>query len=108
MVFVSDQLIDGRRFRSLTLIDSYTGECLSIRVDKMIRGSDLVETLEKLKRTRGGVPEPIRVDNGPERILPRAVAPGTGLLGRFNDTCRVQNSGEDQSILRPNHLSTCR
>lgn len=32
MDFVSDQLFDGRRFRSLTLIDSYTRECLAIHV----------------------------------------------------------------------------
>jgi len=67
MDFVSDQLFDGRRFRSLTLIDSYTRECLAIHVDKTIRGSDVVETLEKVKRARG-IPESIRVDNGPEFI----------------------------------------
>lgn len=67
MDFVSDQLFDGRRFRSLTLIDSYTRECLAIRVDKTIRGSDVVETLKRIKRTRG-IPDSIRVDNGPEFI----------------------------------------
>ncbi|WP_394706875.1 IS3 family transposase [Marispirochaeta sp.] len=67
MDFVSDQLFDGRRFRSLTLIDSYTRECLAIHVDKTICGSDVVERLEILKSTRG-VPESIRVDTGPEFI----------------------------------------
>ena len=67
MDFVSDQLFDGRRFRSLTLIDSYTRECLAIHADKAIRGTDVVDTLEHLKRTRG-VPQVIRVDNGPEFI----------------------------------------
>ena len=64
---VSDQLFDGRRVRSLTLIDSYTRECIAIHVDKAIRGSDIAATLEKVKRARG-VPESIRVDNGPEFI----------------------------------------
>jgi putative transposase len=67
MDFVSDQLFDGRRFRSLSLIDSYTRECLAIHVDQTIRGSDVVNTLETLKRERG-VPDSIRVDNGPEFI----------------------------------------
>ena len=67
MDFVSDQLFDSRRFRSLTLIDSYTRECLTIHADKAIRGTDVVDTLEYLKRTRG-VPQFIRVDNGPEFI----------------------------------------
>ena len=67
MDFVSDQLFDGRRFRSLTLIDSYTRECLAIRAEATIRGIDVVDTLEHLKRTRG-VPQFIRIDNGPEFI----------------------------------------
>jgi putative transposase len=67
MDFVSDQLFDGRRFRSLTLIDSYTRECLAIHVDKTIRGADVVATLEQVKQARG-VPDSIRVDNGPEFI----------------------------------------
>lgn len=67
MDFVSDQLFDGRRFRSLTVIDSYTRESLAIHADKTIRATDVVETLETLKATRG-VPEFIRIDNGPEFI----------------------------------------
>lgn len=67
MDFVHDQLFDGRRFRSLTLIDSYTRECLAIHAEKTLRGTDVVQTLEKLKQTRG-VPQFIRIDNGPECI----------------------------------------
>jgi putative transposase len=32
MDFVSDQLVDGRRFRALTLVDNYSRECLEIEV----------------------------------------------------------------------------
>jgi transposase InsO family protein len=32
MDFVADQLADGRRFRSLTVVDIYTRECLAIEV----------------------------------------------------------------------------
>jgi len=67
MDFVSDQLFDGRRFRSLTLIDSYTRECLAIHAAKSISGADVVATLKRLKVARG-VPQFIRIDNGPEFI----------------------------------------
>ena len=67
MDFVSDQLFNGKRFRSLTMLDSFTRECLAIHVDRSIQGTDVVEVLEKLKATKG-VPEYIRIDNGPEFI----------------------------------------
>jgi len=67
MDFVSDQLFNGKRFRSLTMLDSYTRECLAIHVDRSIQGTDVVAVLEKLKGTRAA-PEYIRIDNGPEFI----------------------------------------
>jgi len=38
MDFVADELVDGSRFRSLTVVDNYSRECLAIHVDKGIRG----------------------------------------------------------------------
>ena len=67
MDFVSDQLFNGKRFRSLTMLDSYTRECLAIHVDRSIQGTDVVEGLDRLKTSRG-VPDYLRVDNGPEFI----------------------------------------
>jgi len=67
MDFVSDQLFDGKRFRCLTMIDCFTRECLAIEVDRSIRGGHVVEILDRLKVTRG-LPQFIRVDNGPEFI----------------------------------------
>jgi transposase InsO family protein len=32
--FVADQLIDGRRFRALTVIDLFTRECLAIDIGR--------------------------------------------------------------------------
>ena len=40
--FVADQLIDGRRFRGLTIVDVYTRECLAIEVGQSLKGSDVV------------------------------------------------------------------
>jgi len=67
MDFVSDQLFNGKRFRSLTMLDSFTRECLAIHVDRSIQGTDVVQVLDRLKATRGA-PAYIRVDNGPEFI----------------------------------------
>lgn len=44
---MSDQLVDGRRFRILTVLDNYTRECLALR---------LVEERER--------PDYIQGDNG--------------------------------------------
>ena len=67
MDFVSDQLFNGKRFRTLTLVDTYTRECLATHVGQSIRGIDVVSVLEGLIPLRGK-PEHIRVDNGPEFI----------------------------------------
>ena len=67
MDFVSDQLYNGKRLRALTLIDLCSRECLAIHPDASITGSDVVDVLDKLRVTRG-LPERIKVDNGPEFI----------------------------------------
>ena len=63
MDFVSDQFFNGKRFRILTIIDTFTRECLSTYTAVSIQGGNVVEVLEKLKHLRGK-PEYIRVDNG--------------------------------------------
>jgi len=67
MDFVSDQLYNGKRFRTLTIVDTFSRECLAIYVGQAIQGTDVVNVLETLQATRGK-PEYIRVDNGPEFI----------------------------------------
>lgn len=68
MDFVSDQLFDGSRFRALTVVDNYSRKCLAIHPDQSIKGSDVVNIMEKLKLFKGSVPERIQVDNGSEFI----------------------------------------
>ena len=63
--FVRIRTHDTRAVRLLTVIDEYTRECLTIRADRHIRSSDVIETLAELMARRG-VPEHIRPDNGPE------------------------------------------
>jgi len=65
MDFVMDSLADGRRFRTLNIVDEFTRECVAIEVDTSISGLRVVRVLEQLARTRG-LPAEIVVDNGTE------------------------------------------
>jgi putative transposase len=67
MDFVSDYLAHGRRYRTLNVVDTFTRECLGIEVDFSLPSARVVRVLDKLVWTYG-VPESIRVDNGPEFI----------------------------------------
>lgn len=67
MDFVSDQMYNGRRFRMLALIDLYSRECLALHTDKSITGEAVSVVLDKVKQARG-LPQRIKVDNGPEFI----------------------------------------
>jgi hypothetical protein len=69
--FMTDALSTGRRFRMLNIVDDYTRECLAIEVDTSLSGARVVRVLEELK-TRRGLPQQIRSDNGPE-FVSRAV-----------------------------------
>jgi putative transposase len=65
--FMSDTLWDGRRFRLLNIIDDYNREVLHIESDSSLPTVRLIRVLEYLKEFRG-LPQMIRVDNGPEFI----------------------------------------
>ena len=65
MDFVSDQLSDGRRIRSLTIVDIFTRESLAIEVGQSLKGEDVVRVLNRLQQQRG-VPKVLFCDNGPE------------------------------------------
>ena len=65
MDFVSDQLSDGRKIRSLTVVDIFTRESLAIEVGQSLKGEDVVRVLNRLKRGRGA-PKVLFCDNGPE------------------------------------------
>ncbi len=65
MDFVSDQLFNGKWFRTLTVVDVFTRECLVTHIGQSLKGADVVYALERICSERG-TPESIRVDNGPE------------------------------------------
>ena len=60
--FVADQLQDGSRFRSLTIVDVYTREAVAIEVGQSLKDDDVVRRLNKLKLERG-VPKVLFCDN---------------------------------------------
>jgi putative transposase len=65
MDFVTDNIVTGRRFRALVIVDDYSRECPVIEVDTSLGGRRVVAVLEKLADIRG-LPEVITIDNGPE------------------------------------------
>jgi putative transposase len=67
MDFVADQLVDGRRFRALTVLDLFTRECLAIDIGQGLSGRAVVATLERLRFERG-LPQRIYCDHGTEFV----------------------------------------
>jgi putative transposase len=67
MDFVHDYLADGRRLRTLNVVDAFTRECLAIEVDTSLPSARVVRVLDKLV-WEYGLPESLRIDNGPEFI----------------------------------------
>jgi len=63
--FMSDALHAGRRFRTFNVIDDFNREALHIEVDTSITGRRLIHVFERLRQERG-LPNTLRVDNGPE------------------------------------------
>jgi putative transposase len=65
MDFMVDSLIDGRRFRVLTVVDIFSRACPIIEADLSLNGAKVVTALEHAAR-RFGYPQIIQVDNGTE------------------------------------------
>jgi putative transposase len=102
--FVSDQLLDGRRFRILTVVDDCTRECLALVADTSLSGMRVARELDQLMALRGK-PAMIVSDNGTEltsnailtwadesRVGWHYIAPGkpmqNGLCESFNGRLR--------------------
>lgn len=104
MDFMSDNLIDGRKIRTLNIIDDYNRECLCVEIATSLPTKRVIRALEHIGQYRE-YPMEIRVDNGPEYISNKLrewakskkinlayIEPGkptqNGLIERFNGTCR--------------------
>ena len=102
--FMHDSLYDGRRFRTLNVIDEANREALTIEIGTSIPARRLIRTMSRLIDWYGA-PESIRMDNGPEMtsheftewaasqgIQLRYIQPGepnqNAYIERFNRTYR--------------------
>ena len=102
--FMSDSLFNGRKFRTLNVIDDYNREALWIEIGLSIGSKHLTDLLSWIVKERGK-PRIIRTDNGPEftsRIFTqwcfqagiqiRYIQPGkpmqNGFIERFNRSYR--------------------
>ncbi len=65
--FISDALRDGRRFRTLNVLDDYNREALGVEVDYSLPAKRVIRFLEQLLESYGK-PDCLRCDNGPEFI----------------------------------------
>ena len=63
--FMFERTNDGRAFKILNIIDEFTRESLSARVNRKITSQNVIDELFNLFIFRG-IPEHIRSDNGPE------------------------------------------
>ncbi|MBA4143951.1 MAG: IS3 family transposase [Nitrosospira sp.] len=60
--FMSDSLYQGRRFRTLNILDEGVREALAIEVDTSLPAQRVVRALQQLETWRG-LPQAIRLDN---------------------------------------------
>lgn len=62
-----DTLAGGTKIRSFNVIDDFNREALNITLERSINAKRVTRELDKLIEWRG-IPEHLRVDNGPEFI----------------------------------------
>lgn len=67
MDFMSDSLANGRKFRTLNIIDQYNRKCLEIAISISMPSTKVIEILKRTIKEHGK-PLGIRTDNGPEFI----------------------------------------
>ena len=65
MDFMSDALADGRKIRVLTVLDTFTRECVALEVGGGFGGADVARVLTR-EGVQRGLPTAIHCDNGTE------------------------------------------
>jgi putative transposase len=66
MGFVVDNLFNGCRIPALTSADNFSRECLAIAVGQRLKGTDVVETLTRIRDQDNRCPVRMQVDIGSE------------------------------------------
>ena len=67
MDFMSDALVDGRKIRVLNVTDDFNREALAIEIGLSFPSNRVIRVMKMLEEEYG-LPQSIRVDNGPEFI----------------------------------------
>ncbi|MCF8266365.1 MAG: DDE-type integrase/transposase/recombinase [Melioribacteraceae bacterium] len=68
MDFVADQLIDGRKFRVLTVVDNFSRKFIGIHPQQSIKRSCGVSVMEKIRMRKGALSQRIQLYGGSEFI----------------------------------------
>ena len=66
--FVFDQTEDGRRLNWLPICDEFNRELVALEVERRMGARDVIHILGAAVTERGGPPEFIRSDNGPQFV----------------------------------------
>jgi len=74
--FVHDRMANGRTIRVLSVMDTFTRECLALEVDTCLPSQRVTRALDRVIAKRGK-PERIRMDNGSELTSRHFLAWGT-------------------------------
>ena len=64
--FMRDTLYSGRVFRTFNAVDDYNREALAVEIDTNLPAGRVTRVLDRVAEERGGYPEKLRMDNGPE------------------------------------------
>jgi putative transposase len=80
--FQFDQTADGRILKLLHVVDEFTREALAIECRRRIDADATVAVLDRIVAQRGGAPQFIRCDNGPELTA-----------NALKDWCRFSRAG---------------
>jgi transposase InsO family protein len=100
--FVEDRTHNGRKYRMLNVIDEFTRECIAIKVNRRLKGVDVIEVLSDLFILRG-IPGHIRSEfDVPE------FDPGDQIPGEWPGVHRQGVAGMDRRCRRQDRLHHAR
>jgi putative transposase len=80
--FQFDVTDDGRAIKLLYVVDEFTREALAMEAERSIDADHVVDVLDRIVRERGGYPQFVRCDNGPEMTS-----------SALRDWCRFSRTG---------------
>ena len=96
----------GPRFRTFNVLDDFNREAVAVEIDTSLTSQRLIRLFERLRVERG-LPQRLRVDNGPEflsaafvawvdaaglvlQYIPKGEPNQNAYIERFNRTCREE------------------